>query len=210
MNELASESPGTRALDVGTGTGQFAVYLAQGGFDVTGIDLSEQMVERAIQNARREGLDIDFRTGDAEHLEFGDDSFDLVVSRNLLWTLPHPEKALLEWKRVLRPGGRLIVSDGFWMNLTWKGLPGLALKLVRDGFQEKSRRSLHFFWNYTGIRRFLPYYSGLHENDMTALLKRASFREMGCYDTSCFSEHPYRSASCRKGPPSFFIAYAGK
>ncbi len=207
---LASKGTGRRALDVGTGTGQFAVYLAKNGFQVTGVDLSDEMIACAKANARREGLNIDFKVGDAEHLGFADNSFDVIVSRNLLWTLPYPEKALTEWKRVLKPGGRLVVSDGYWMNSTWRQLPSLALKAVKDKFRDRSRQSLRFFWSYSAIRKSLPYYSGLNVDDATALLEKICFREVGCYDTSCFSEHPYRSGSIMQETPPFFIVYAGK
>ncbi len=49
-------------------------------------------------------LSIDFQTGDAEHLPFEANTFDVVVSRNLVWTLPAPETAMREWHRVLKPG----------------------------------------------------------------------------------------------------------
>ena len=52
-----------------------------------------------------------FEEGDAEQLPFPPASFDLVISRHVLWTLPHPEAAIDEWKRVLRPGGRLVIVD---------------------------------------------------------------------------------------------------
>ena len=55
---------------------------------------------------------VRFEEADAEALPFAPASFDLVVSRHLLWTLPHPEAAIDEWRRVLRPGGRLVVVDG--------------------------------------------------------------------------------------------------
>ena len=54
---------------------------------------------------------IRFEQADAEQLPFAARSYDLVISRHVLWTLPHPEQAIDEWIRVLRPGGRLIVVD---------------------------------------------------------------------------------------------------
>ncbi|MCI5210969.1 MAG: class I SAM-dependent methyltransferase [Candidatus Electrothrix sp. ATG2] len=211
LNTLVTDGFGKRALDVGTGTGQFAVYLAQDGFEVTAIDLSDDMIAAAQQNAEQENLPIDFKVGDAEHLEFADNSFDVIVSRNLLWTLPQPEKALREWKRVLKPGGRLVVSDGFWMNTTWKGMHHLVLNMLKDGFRKSSRQSLHFFWNYSGIHRSLPFYSGLNVNDASLLLEKVFFNEIKWYDTSCFTSHPYKRGKFKKKtPPPFFIAYADK
>ena len=57
------------------------------------------------------GLAIDFRQMDAQALDFADDTFDVVLSRNLTWTLPEPEKAYAQWHRVLKPGGTLLNFD---------------------------------------------------------------------------------------------------
>jgi len=102
-----------RVLDVGTGRGFLASGLAEMGHDVTGIDLSSGMLKFAIEGCSLDGSPR-FCLGDAERLPFLDHSFDLLVSRHLLWTLPHPEVALLEWKRVLSRGGTLAAIDGLW------------------------------------------------------------------------------------------------
>ena len=98
-------------LDVGTGTGFFAVLLAQEGHRVQGIDLTPAMLEEAAALTRERRLDIVFRHMDAQSLSYDDESFDVVISRNLTWTLPNPEKAYQEWFRVLRPGGVLLNFD---------------------------------------------------------------------------------------------------
>jgi len=103
-----------KILDVGTGPGIVAFLLAELGHDVTGIDFSENMVRNALKNKDALGLSANFRIGDAEKLPFYDDYFDAVVSRYVLWTVTDPRKAILEWKRVLRPGGRVIIVDGNW------------------------------------------------------------------------------------------------
>ena len=210
LHDLVAAGTGRKALDVGTGTGQFAVYLAHKGFEVCGGDLSEEMIATARRNAAQEGLSIGFQTGDAEHLDFADNSFDVVVSRNLLWTLPQPELALKEWKRVLKPGGKLVVSDGFWMNTTWKSVPRLAMNMFRERFNNASRRSLRFFWSYSKVQNSLPYYTGVNANDAVTLLEQASFKEIGCYDTACFAAHPYQKHQAKPKEPSFFIVHAGK
>lgn len=101
-------------LDVGTGAGFIAFLLADLGKNVIGIDLSEDMVQIANRNAKDYGFNVDFKVGDAENLPFEDESFDAVVNRHVLWTLPNPERAIHEWRRVLRPGGILIIIDGNW------------------------------------------------------------------------------------------------
>lgn len=99
-------------LDVGTGTGMVATAAALLGHEVTGVDFSEQMLVQAAANSAKYGVQPDYRQMNAVALTFPDDSFDVVISRNVLWAIPHPEEALLEWQRVLKPGGLLIYMDG--------------------------------------------------------------------------------------------------
>src|SRR5258706_5035417 len=100
------------ALDVGSGTGFLSFELAARGHRVTGVDFAPAMIARARGKAAARGVAVRFEEADAERLPFASASFDLVISRHLLWTLPHPEAAIDEWIRVLRPRGRLIVVDG--------------------------------------------------------------------------------------------------
>ncbi|AKN31488.1 methyltransferase type 11 [Clostridium carboxidivorans P7] len=103
-----------KILDVGTGTGFLALLLAELGHNCTGLDISEGMMEVARKKAKEAKLNINFGMGDAENLPCKDNTYDIVVNRHLLWTIPHPEKALSEWIRVLKPGGKLVIIDGDW------------------------------------------------------------------------------------------------
>lgn len=100
-----------RILDVGTGTGFFACLLAAEGHMTVGIDLTPNMIEHAKHMAAVLGLDARFQLMDAEEPDFESESFDVLVTRNLTWTLPHIEKAYREWYRILKPGGILINFD---------------------------------------------------------------------------------------------------
>lgn len=111
IERLLPEKEHLRILDVGTGTGFFAVLLAQAGHQVEGIDLTPAMLEEARSLAAQRNLDIVFREMDAQALSYAEESFDVVLSRNLTWTLPEPEKAYREWFRVLKPGGWLLNFD---------------------------------------------------------------------------------------------------
>lgn len=98
-------------LDVGTGTGYFAILLAQMGHRVCGVDITPSMLAEAEQTAKQFGVQARFAQMDAQQTAFADGSFDTVVCRNLVWTLPDPERAYREWHRLLRPGGILLIFD---------------------------------------------------------------------------------------------------
>ena len=101
-----------KVLDAGTGPGAVAAALARLGLEVTGVDLCSNMIRRAKEAAKRLGLDINYLVTAADALPFADDSFDLVISRNVTWALPKPEDTFRQWGRVLKPGGLLIYWDG--------------------------------------------------------------------------------------------------
>ena len=103
-----------RVLDVGCGTGFLALRLAELGHSVTGVDLAERMLERARAKAEAADLSVDFRSGDAAALELGDETYDVVVARHVIWNLPDPRQGVAEWVRVLRPGGSLLLVEGKW------------------------------------------------------------------------------------------------
>jgi ubiquinone/menaquinone biosynthesis C-methylase UbiE len=101
-------------LDVGCGPGFFSIILSQAGHRATGIDCSTGMLEKAQQNAEFSGVSPTFLQLDSTELPFPDSSFDLVVSRNVTWTLSDPLEVYREWQRVLNPGGVLLIFDANW------------------------------------------------------------------------------------------------
>lgn len=114
LNELGRYLPQgqcLRILDVGCGSGFFALMLAKLGHEVTGIDLTPQMIERAREAARDLGVEPDFQVMDAEAPAFAPCSFDAIVTRNLTWGLPHLPQAYAAWHELLRPGGVLVNFD---------------------------------------------------------------------------------------------------
>lgn len=119
LASLLPPSRPARVLDVGCGSGFLALLLAAAGHDVVGVDLSEQMLAVARQEASCQGLNLRLIRGDAEQPPVTGDRFDAVVSRHLLWTLPHPEQALRAWSARLIPGGQILAIDLFWPPPPW-------------------------------------------------------------------------------------------
>jgi SAM-dependent methyltransferase len=143
------------ALDIGCGTGFLSLELAGRGHRVTGIDFAPAMLALAKQKAAQAGADIRFDEGDAEQLPYPPGRFDLVITRHVLWTLPHPEAAIDEWQKVLRPGGRIAVIDGH--------------SLVAPGEEQaySARRSAE----YEPISDRLPFLMGRPQEEIVALFR---------------------------------------
>ena len=126
-----------RVLEVGTGPGFFAILLRELGYDVTAIDLTPAMLEEAKKNAGELAGEICWMEMNAEALDFADESFDVVVSRNLTWNLPHPGKAYAEWARVLKPGGLLLNFDANWYAYLFDGEAQAAYERDRANSAEQ-------------------------------------------------------------------------
>ena len=116
---MARRARARPVLEVAVGTGRTLPHYPAG-VTITGIELSPAMLAIARQRAAGLGRDADLREGDAEHLPCGDASFDTVVCALSLCTIPSPEAAVGEMRRVLRPGGRLLLLDH--IGSTWPPL----------------------------------------------------------------------------------------
>jgi ubiquinone/menaquinone biosynthesis C-methylase UbiE len=104
-----------KILDVGTGPGFFPIILTEAGQDVTGTDFNEVMIEEASKIAENLGLAIDFRVMNTMKLDFPDNTFDMVISRNAVWTILDAPASFAEWLRVLKPGGILLYFDAEYL-----------------------------------------------------------------------------------------------
>lgn len=111
---LLNLTPASVVLDVASGKGTSALYLAETiGCRVVGIDLSEANVKQAKAEASGRGLDgrAEFQVADAERLPFDDAAFDAIVCECAFCTFPDKQRAAAEFERVLKPGGRVGISD---------------------------------------------------------------------------------------------------
>jgi SAM-dependent methyltransferase len=102
--------PGARLLDAGCGSGQFAISFASRGARVTGVDFSPAMIARARDNAAAHGATVEWRIGDVTRLSEPLAVYDAVQARVLLQFVPDVPAVLREFRRVLKPGGRLLAS----------------------------------------------------------------------------------------------------
>jgi SAM-dependent methyltransferase len=118
-------APGARVLDVACGTGNTAIPAARAGAQVTGVDIAINLLEQARSRADHEGVQADFREGDAEQLAFPDASFDAVVTMFGAMFAPRPHLVAAELLRVCRPGGMIAMA-----NWTPSGFVGQMFKLT--------------------------------------------------------------------------------
>ena len=117
--ELAGLQPGMRILDVSSGRGTQALFYAREfGVDVTGIDIAEEMVQTAIEKARKAGLEdrVRFRQGDSQNLPFDADTFDAVINECAVGIPDDSQKVLDEMARVARPGGVVAIHESTWQS----------------------------------------------------------------------------------------------
>ncbi|MFD4526397.1 class I SAM-dependent methyltransferase [Streptomyces sp. NPDC058470] len=107
-------------LDLGCGTGSLSLLASGWGHHVTGVDLSPGMV--GLARAKLAGRDAVFLVGDAAAPPVGEQRFDALLCRHVLWTLPDPGRVLRHWCGLLRPGGRLVLVEGVWGTLSPVGM----------------------------------------------------------------------------------------
>ncbi|WP_067143612.1 class I SAM-dependent methyltransferase [Oceanivirga salmonicida] len=100
----------SKVLDIGTGPGFFAMLLYDMGCDVTAIDITNNMIKEAKILCKNKDK-INFMTMDSHKTTFDDNSFDILICRNVTWTLDNPPIAYREWYRILKPNGKLIIFD---------------------------------------------------------------------------------------------------
>jgi ubiquinone/menaquinone biosynthesis C-methylase UbiE len=139
IQEYAPKEGTLDILDAGCGPGFFPIILSEEGHRVTGIDITENMIHCAEDNLRKEGQHATLLTMDCQELTFEDQTFDLVICRNITWTLSDPKKAYAEWKRVLKPGGRILIFDACWY-----------LYLYDDELGKKYRENEKYVWEKYG------------------------------------------------------------
>ncbi len=191
-NQILERPQKLDILDAGTGTGFIATGLAENGHTVTGIDLSPVMLKQARKATAGKNLDLQFLAADGTDPPFVPSSFDAIVCRNLLWTLPDPALAMRRWHQLLKPGGKLVISDGIWRSSGLKGTikqySRMLSSVIKKGFTNST--PLRFALTYNALKDKLPYLDGLHGESARELLLSSGFTQPRQHD-HLFPRNPY-------------------
>ncbi|WP_425102387.1 class I SAM-dependent methyltransferase [Tropicibacter sp. S64] len=161
------EAQGRRLLDLASGTGEIARLCMQMGFEVTGLDWAQPMLDRA--RAKLPG--VTFLQADAERTMLPSSSMDVIVTRHLVWTLVDPAAAFAEWYRVLAPGGQVLVVDGDFVTKGWVARLFGQRQITDHGVTARHHR----------ILRQVYFANGARADQVAALLAQAGFTDI-CID----------------------------
>jgi ubiquinone/menaquinone biosynthesis C-methylase UbiE len=145
---LAGDLRGKRLLDVGCADGAYSIAAFQRGARVTGVDISDAMIESAQRRATACGASIELRRASAESLPFGSSTFDTVLAVTVLCFIKDPLRVVCEISRVLRPGGVFVIGElGKWSAWAFS-------RRVRGWFGSSRWRDVHF-WSFAELRHLL-------------------------------------------------------
>lgn len=210
---LLAAGPGERILDIGCGNGRDVLPMIAQGASVVGVDVSEGMVAEALRVLSASGIEnVSLQVGDATQLDFADGEFDKILCSEVIEHIPDASKALSEMRRVLKPGGKLVLSTpnprsfyGFeryvvWEKLlrrkwnhpfdNWRRMDELAALVEREGFLVSGKTGacyvpgflVTYFMLPRFVQRLLLWGVGFIEPAAARLLPR--FGYMVCIDAT--------------------------
>ncbi|HEV8718134.1 MAG TPA: methyltransferase domain-containing protein [Candidatus Binatia bacterium] len=184
--ELLEVKPGAQLLDIGCGTGDDGRTLAQmvgSTGRVVGVDHSETMIAEARKRAEGSNLPVEYQVGEAQHMDFANDTFDGCRAERVFMHVENPRQTLAEMIRITRPGGRIVVLDPDFetliidaanRSLTRKILNFCCDRIVRNGWIGRQRPRLFREAQLTDISIFADSWI---QTNYTVFMQSLRFRE---------------------------------
>ena len=193
---------GARILDAGCGTGFLSLLLAELGYEVTGLDFSDEMLAEAHRKAEKHGLKINLMRGDAENPPLPGQTFQAVISRHVLWTLPNPEQAMTSWSKLLTAGGQVVVIDGVW---TPRTPYARFMHLISKGVMKIKGRETGKGWEkeYMKTPGELPFMGGAEPERVVRLFQKTGLENIRVDDMTDVIRHERKT-----GPLEHTLRYA--
>jgi len=188
---------GRAALDLACGTAVISHLLDDLGFQVTGADWSEAMLEQARDKARQRGTDIRFIMRDAENTMEPRESYDVITNRHLVWTLVDPKACFAEWFGVLKPGGKVLIVDGNMGRKSWVSHLRNGLSRLTGAAKGNSHLAPDMAERLQRIRSQVYFSQEMPAEAVVALLEEAGFTDI-VIDRAMLDIH---WAQARKMPP---------
>lgn len=183
------QGEGRRALDLACGTGVVSHLMHDLRFEVTGLDWSEAMLDKARAKSKTRGSSIRFLMRDAEATGEDEASYDVIVTRHLVWTLVDPAAAFAHWFSLLKPGGRLLIVDGDFVSQTWFRKLRRWLEAATSRFRPKKPDPRgDFRTQYQSIMSQIYFREGARAPEVVRLLEGAGFKPV-IVDTSLGEIH---------------------
>lgn len=183
LNTYLGSSP-LRILEAGCGPGFLSILLSEMGHSVKSVDGSTGMISQVQKNMEILGLHAEIALEDAVALqEEALESFDVIISRDVVWTLYDPEKAMSRWHEVLKPGGKLLYFDGNFQETEptiktrlWMALADLLILITERRIYTKEAKGTE------GVFLSLPLCRCKRPEADRKILKNAGFRKIRIRD----------------------------
>ena len=166
LKRMIGNVRGKRMLDIGCGEGFFCRFFARAGNKVTGVDISDRLIEKAVETERSEPLGVEYVAADAAHLPMlRSESFDIVYSHKALMDMPNYEGVVAEVSRVLKPSGKFAVIIEHPCFEAYRTLNGIEV----SGWKKKTRKNQTVDYEYFWVKDYATKHSYLWEWKMDRL-----------------------------------------
>ena len=168
-----------RLLDVGCGTGTFLSMLQQTKLPV--IPMGLDMAEKMCRHAHQKNMHLSFVNADSEHTPFGDSTYDFITCSNSFHHYPHQKAVLDEFYRILKPGGKVIIIDGYRDNVIGRAVFDVGVALVEKSVHHCSAHQLHQYLRSGGYINIVHEKFGLWVPVLATVGEKNSVSAASCH-----------------------------